>query len=870
LFWHAHAHSQFSSMDALSSVSDMVTRAVDLGQPALALTDHGTMGGVVDLYNQCSKADIAPFPGMEAYLAMDHNARTKRVHLTMLAYDETGYRNMVGLTRVMARDFYRKPLLTLPALAQLADDGLLQGIAVGTGCFFGLLPTMLRTNPAAVPNVIRALQKWFDGHVYAEIMHHGIYTLEHDDDDLSAAVLGVANELSMPAIFTVDSHYVYPEARGAHETMKRIGSWSSDPSDALFPGQAGYDLCDLSHVQVYAEPDVVAAGLAGLTELLNINKMSIPELDTFSLKVPHLPGVADADWTLRAKCLSSTQIVAAKDDSGTMQRLEDELAIIKATGFASYLLLTATITDWLRAQKFAFTARGSASGSLVCHALGITDIDPLEWGLRFDRFLSTDRTKPPDIDLDIQHDRREEVFEWLGRRYATLRIGSWMTMGLNEDADEQRGSLMVKWRSMLRKSGDDPNRAPTDTEYKDLQQLAAYAPTGGMGKHAGGVVIADSVHELSGVPVAWNVSSGHMQTAVDGDRVEKLGLPKIDLLGSKTMTMLNLVSTWTNTDWRVDPELAEPEIYRRMAEGDVVGVFQAEGHSTREGLKRLKPRHLADVVVSGALFRPALMDSGMTDEFLTRRRSRKKIPKIDPLIDAVLAETNGIFLYQEQVITVLRDIGMGAEELTRILKAVKASNENIGDAGRVMRSARDRVTTLCQEAGITEAGTTLLLDALEGYSKYGFNKAHAAAYGTISAVTAWYAVTYPVEFYAALLAVHDDKHKRLSYARAAREHGIRVAPAHVNASQVDYAPVGEHIVKGLVSIDNVGITAATELVAHAPYESLDDLVERCTPRVVTGLRDLAKGHPPSRCGPKTVIRALHEAGALADLGRREE
>jgi DNA polymerase-3 subunit alpha len=869
-FWHAHAHSVFSSMDAISAVPDMVNAAQSMGQPALALTDHGTMGGAVDLYNLCRKADIVPFPGIEAYVLLDHTQRTKRVHLTMLAYNETGYRNLVGLTRVMARDFYHKPLLTLPALAQAYQDGRLHGIAVGTGCFFGVLPVLLRTNPEAIPNVMKTFMRWFDDQVYVELMHHGIYGAEHDDDELADVLVQVADTLCMPAIFTADSHYIHADQRPSHDLMKRINAWGSDPSDALFPGDAGYFMCDEQHIRTFAEPHVVDRGMVGLDLLLSRNTLRIPELEKFTLKVPHLPGVKDAKATLRRKCLNSERMGGMAQFTGAQERLDSELEVINNAGFAEYLLLTAKITDWLAENNIAFTARGSASGSLVCYALGITSVEPLRWGLRFDRFLSTDRTKPPDIDIDIQHDRRHEVFEMLEGRYSTLRIGSWMTMGLTDDEEENRGSLMVKWRKMLRNTNDDPDRDPSPDEQRSLRNLAAFGPTGGMGKHAAGIVIAENEHALSGVPVAWNATSKHMQTAVDGDRVEKLGLPKVDLLGSKTLTVLDLAARWSGTDWRTDPDMEDKEIYKRLSKGDVAGAFQADGYTARKGMERLKPKNLADIVISGALFRPAVMDSGHTDEYLERRRKRTR-PKVDPILDPILKETYGIFLYQEQVLAALRAIGMDADQLTAILKAVKASNQNIGDAGTVMRNAHKEVEVLAAKAGMNKQGTAELLDALDGYSKYGFNKSHAVAYARLTATTLWYAVHHPTEFYAALLAVHTDKQKRYAYTQAARDHGVQVLPPDVNTSQVDYAPAGPgKIMKGLSSIDNVGPNAAAELSQNQPYATLDDIVDRCTPRIVTGLRDLAKGHPPSRCGPKTTIRALFDAGALTGMGRREE
>ena len=870
-FYSAHSHSKFSAKDALPSVSDMVLKAQQLKYPALGLTDHGSMAGSVELYKACRKADILPLPGMEAYVAFDRFAggkQPKTWHMGLLATNAKGYRNLVGLNNHMNRVFRYKPIIDFADFAQFSEDGMLDGIAAMTGCWFGVLPTLLREgNPRSVRNIVTALDGWFGSGVYVEIQRHNV---PDNEEELNSSFLhAIAQSCSVPTIITQDSHYVAYDDRKDHEAMKTLMSWSDDPDDAVFPGD-GYHMVDTDWMIDHHTPQVFAAGMEGLQDLLAKAKVSIPELDDFKLKVPDTTVTGNPDDELTK---TAVETMLARIESGLIkkskqkeytERLEEELDVVTSAGFSGYLLFTALITDWMRQRNIMHSVRGSASGSLLCWLLDITQFDPISWNLRFDRFLSRDRTKPPDIDIDIEHLRRDEVIEWLSDTYTTARISTWTKLSVNDDDDdEQKGSLIVRWKMRARKTGADPDATIPPEQWDSLVSLSKFAPYSGYGVHAAGLVVAPDEATMNAIPMQWVSSSKTMVTAFDKDDVEAMGMLKVDLLGLKTMTAMKAMSSYTG----VKPEdvpLNDKRTFTAMSKGDVVGCFQLEGGATRSGVTRLKPTKVSDVIAAMALFRPATMDSGATDDYIARRHGNQEVPERHPIISEETAETYGILLYQEQAISVLKRFGLPIEDIERARKAIKASNGDIGGARDVMRDIIEKVKenskTLPQP--LSNDDLLWLERALDAYSSYGFNRAHATAYGVLAYITAWYKVHHPVAFWAAMLDAYTGAPQEMKYLKAARDADIRIRAPHINRSLMGYAADirGKAIRKGLLSVKGVGEKAAAELVDHQPYNSLTELAEKVSARAVSGAKGLRSGHTPAACGG--VIAALGEAGAL--------
>jgi DNA polymerase-3 subunit alpha len=557
-------------------------------------------------------------------------------------------------------------------------------------------------------------------------------------------------------------------------------------------------------------------------------------------------------------------------------QLKEEFAVIADSGMAGYMMLVSMVTDYMKEQGIVFQTRGSAAGSLVSWLLGISNVDPIKWDLRFERFISRDRTKPPDIDLDIAHDRRDEVIAWLDTKFTAHQIGTWAVYGLEADEETgDKGSLRVKYFSASRKYEDGPETWDDvpDDHKRMLYDLNDRELFKGMGTNAAGVVLTSTAEEFDRlVPLAYMARAGDrggLLSQYGKDDVEALGLVKLDILGSKTLTVLR--KTMDNMGYPIealeDIELTDKATYRLMQQGSTEGVFQLEGKSSKYGCMDLKPSKIADVIAAMALFRPATMNSGGTKAYIRRKHKKESVPDRHPTLNSITQSTYGVLLYQEQVIDMLRALGMDADNLTAFLKAVKASNKNIGDAGKVIKGYQAWIADRCDEQGFTDEDKSFLDEAIAGFAEYGFNRAHATVYGITAYRCAYLAVNQPLEFHAALLAVASgDSKKEPGYLRATRRRGVRIKDPHVNYSESTYAVDKDHgvIRKGLRSINGIGEKSAEVLASLRPYRDLDDLVERTPARPVTR----GQAYDGTGASLAGVLGACYEAGALSGL--REE
>lgn len=892
-FWALHAHSRYSAKDGMPSVSRMVARAKELGYKALGLTDHGNIAGVVQLYNSARKAGIEPVPGLEAYVAMDRSTskRPETFHMILAAYNTVGYRNLCRLVTRSNENFKYKPMLDMADFAELFESGGLQGLLATTGCWFGL-STAVDVTSANSRSLMLALDHWFDGNFYVELQNHRITGRDDGRDDPwhSQAMFDMANEMGLPMVLAQDSHYLYPSDRPVHDAMKELVSWSDSPDDAVFPGD-GYHMVDTDWMREHHSPALFRAGMAGLDRIYSMLDVHIPELDHYQLRVPDVTFGADPDQKLaHAVADGLTQVEAQRIIPRSRiveykQRCVEELEVISHSGFASYLLLVAEVTNFMREMGIRYRVRGSASGSIVCWLTSITDLDPVKWQLSFDRFLSRDRTKPPDIDLDVEHARRHEVLAWLNENYPCTGIGTVMKLGLKADKRnaDTKGSLIIAWKQRARKVGLNPND-PIPAEW--MHRLRAIADYNGVtsdgtaiepvlasiGQHPAGVLIARSQADLDEIPKAYVASSKTMVAAFDMNDVENLGLLKLDVLGLRTLTALRLMEESTGIRAEEVP-LTDSRTYTLIGSGSTEGLFQLEGWTAANGCKKMKPRKIADVIAAMALFRPAAMGSGATESYLARRRGDEPIPALHQMITAWTADTYGVLVYQEQALGLLKDIGMSVAEIEKARKAIKASNANVASAAQTMAAMHTRIVELGTAVGMTAADIDWITSALDAYANYGFNRAHATAYGLLAYATAWFRVHHPVQFWTATLVANEDapapypeaERPELVYLRTARGDGVAVVGANINTSAVSYTSDGTAIYKGIGSIHGVGPVAAKEIVRAAPFKSLDDMARRVSPASVSGIRDLAKGHSPGACSG--VVKALYEAGVLGGLGR---
>ena len=894
-----HIHSTYSVKDALPQVHEIVARAVTLEYPALALTDHGNMGGVGQLYRHARSAGIEPLPGLEAYVAFDRGRpdrkfRPETFHLGLLATNEQGYRNLVGLHNLSHRNHFYKPMLDLGDLAQAAEDGMLDGIYGLSGCWFGMAQKMLREgSPEDVLTLIKALAGWFGSGFAIELQHHQIYDQEHDDDLQVRFMHDVSERLGLPTVIAQDSHYVLEADRVDHDQLKWLAAWG-EPGDAQFPGLLGYHMVGLDDVRHLYPSDIWDKAMAGLNDLANMAKVRIPEMETFHLQVPDVTVTGQPYEEMMSYCLHRMDafegIIPAARMKRYRQRLTDELVVIRNSGFAGYLLLVQQVCIELNARDIIWSIRGSASGSLVCWLLGITQLDPLVWNLRFDRFLSTDRTKPPDIDIDMDPNYRETMVDWLAERFYVLRVGLWSKYGLRSEFDPmfdpdkpQKGSLpSAYWYAVTRllekQYGKDKHKWPPEARaeldkqiplpaWKALESLDSYHSYKNYGTHAAGIVVAPSEAAVESIPQLYVSSSPWLVSAFDKDDIEALGLVKLDLLNLKLHTAIKIMRDISGTDPAVIP-LNDPQVFAHINRGNVTGLFQIEGGATANGIRRMRPRNVKDLIAAMALFRPATMDSGATDDYLNRRSKNQIIPTRHPIIDKTTKDTYGILLYQEQAIQIFRDLGMSIEEIEKARKAIKASNAGVHDAAKVLQVLLREVDRLGDEQGMTSEDRIYLGDALQAFAGYSFNLAHATMYGIWAYRTAWYRLHHPVAFWAGMLVAHssDADVKVAKYVAAARAQGVPILPPHINRSGVTYTvdASGGAIYKGLTSINGIGDKAAANIIANAPYYSLDEFAAKVSTRQVSGSKNLGLGVHPAECSG--IVTLLHRAGALRDIG----
>lgn len=840
-YWSLHTHSRYSFNDALPSVKDVVAKAKALGYRGLGLTDHGNMAGSVQLYQECMKAGIKPFPGSEFYIVLDReDKKAKRYHVCIVAYTEQGYRNLVYLSSLSHANFHHRPLLDLNDLATAAGEGKTEGLAITTGCHFGLvIQTLIKDGYDAAKRITASLAQWFEA-CYVEIQNHEIER-QHDTDltdaEVSDLLVQIADELNLHVVITQDSHYCEPEDRALHETLKQMVSFGDDVDDAVFPGD-GYHMVGDTWMQEH-HPKHYERGIAGLEDLLARHTLRIPELDKYEYRMPALS--ADPEKELFQRVYDE-MMRRGLDKPRYWDRLESEMEVIKHTRAAGYLLLVAKVTDFCHANEIFFQARGSASGSMVCWLLGITPVDPIKWGLLMERFLSKDRTKPPDIDLDVEYDRRREVLDMLNQSFSTMQIGTWGTYSLNEQG---RGSLLVKAMSRRRKMGRDPDpKSMTDQEWADLRTLDGLDLVSGYGVHAAGVLLTTTKAEMDAlVPSMYVASSETTVSQYDMNDVEKLGVVKLDVLGLKTLSVLRRTVLNLGRDPKEGLDfipLRDSKTYTAISNGQTAGVFQLEGSSATRGVRALRPTKIGDVIAAMALYRPATMSSGATEAYVRRKHKQEEVPERHEIIQKTTASTYGILLYQEQVMALLRELGMEPEELTAFLSAVKVSNARVADARvEIRRLLDEHVWPLCDRAGMNEADYRWLEEALVAYADYGFNMSHAVVYGITSYRTAYLATHHPVEFFAALLSVFaGDKDKEPEYIRAARAKNVRIMRSDINISGRSYTVDHKRgaIRKGFMAIKGVGAKASDNIVANQPFTSFQDFVDRVDARLVSGVK----------------------------------
>ncbi len=864
-FVHLHVHTQYSLLDGAIRLGPLFKRVSDFGMDTVAITDHGTMFGVLEFYEKATKAGVKPIIGCECYIAprrltdktpLDHKGLS---HMILLAENAEGYRNLCKLvSQAHLEGFYYKPRIDKELLTEHH-----RGLIGMTACLHGEIPMLIQENRLVkAEEAARYYAKLFgEDHFYLEIQNNGIDIQEM----VNQVLVDMGQRLSIPVVATNDCHYLDKNDVRAHDVLLCIqtGKTVHDSERLKFRTDQLYFKSPEEMVQDFAQyPEAIENGL-NIAERCHVE---------FDFKTYHFPqfktetgepveavfeqktkdGFADILKRVRSKHPDM-------DEPTYRSRLDYEMSVINSMGFAGYFLI---VSDFIRYAKDhgipVGPGRGSAAGSLVAYSLGITDLDPIEHGLLFERFLNPARISMPDIDVDFCINGRDAIFKYVVERYGgsdyvaqIITFGKLKSRAVIRDVGRaldiplrQVDSIAKMVPDVLNITLDDAlAKEPRLTEMAEkqpevndllsisrvLEGLPRHAST-----HAAGLVISDKT--LSDYLPLYRGKRGEVVTQFDMKSVEKIGLVKFDFLGLRNLTVientLSLIERNTGTRPNLlDLDLNDPSTYRLLCAGDSTGVFQLESSGMKDLLVRLKPACFDDIIALLALYRPGPMESGMIDDYVDRKHGKKPVEYLVPPLEPILKETYGVIVYQEQVMKIASELAkysMAEADGLRKAMGKKIASEMARQRERFMEGAVGNT--------VPPESAKQLFDLMEKFGGYGFNKSHSAAYALIAFQTAYLKAHFPVEFMAALLT--SEMHSTdgvVKYIAECRRHDIPVLPPDINESEKEFTVSGNSIRFGLVAVKNVGenaIDAIIEARKEGPFHSLFDFCERVDLRKV--------------------------------------
>ncbi len=882
-FVHLHVHSEFSLLDGLSRIGEMTKRVADQGMPAVALTDHGSMYGVIPFYAAAKKAGIKPIIGLEAYISprgmtqKEGKVDADYHHMILLAKDDVGYRNLLALTTAAHLDgYYYKPRIDKELLAKHA-----QGLIGTSACLGGEVLKRLgqgdEAGAAKAADDYRSILG--DGNFFIEVQEHGI----DDQRRLHPQLVELARRQNIPLVATNDTHYTHPEQYEAHDLLVCIQTASNldTPGRMRFENNEFYlkPAADMRRLFNGELPDAFDNTLA-IAEQCEVN------LDFEGLRLPHFEvpeGESEGSW-LRKECERGLADRYERVTDEIRTRLDYELGIIDRMGYSAYFLIVADFIRFARERGIMTTCRGSAPGSIVTYSLGITPVDPLEYGLPFERFLNPDRVTMPDIDIDFQDSRRDEVIEYVTRKYGDDRVAQIITfgtlgakaairdvgraMGLTyAEADRVAKAVPLELNISLDRAVE---TSPQLRELmagdervekligiaKQLEGVSRHAST-----HAAGIVISrEPLTEI--MPLQRATDGRTTMTQFEMHACEALGLLKFDFLGLINLTILaeavELVRTHRSIDLDVDNlPLDDAKTFELLGRGDTMGVFQLEGSGMRRYVKELKPTEVRDLAAMVALFRPGPMAN--IPSYIKRKHGEEPVSYLHPALEPALKDTYGIFVYQEDIMTAA--IAMAdytGPEADNLCYAIRKKKED------VLRQHEAKFKAGARKKGIPPHIVDQVFAAFEPFARYGFNKAHATCYGLIAYQTAYLKANYPIEFMTAVLNGFSGRAEKVAAVIAECRHlGIEVRPPDVQRSfatftvETDASGAPEAIRFGMAAIKNVGEGAVEAIVAvrdggeePGPFRSLDDFCRRVDLHTIN----------------RRVVESLVKATAMSSLG----
>ena len=872
-FVHCHLHTEYSLLDGEGRIVTLMQHAQKLGMSALAVTDHGALYGAIEFYEQARAHGINPIIGMEAYVAprrmgdKDPKLDASAYHLVLLAANAEGYKNLLALTTAAHLDgFYYKPRIDRELLSRHAA-----GLIGLSACLQGEVPRALLRGDAKEARRIAATYRDMlgPGNFYLEIQNHGL----PDQRTVAQGLVPIARDLNLPLIATNDVHYVARDEADAQDVLMCIQMGQAlDQKDKPRMGETPeFYLKNAAEMAArFAEfPDALGNTVA-IAERCHL------EIETGNLKLPHFPVPAGEtpDSYLRALCEAGLRRLYGEITPPLSERLGYELGVIAEMGYAAYFLIVQDFVNFARRSGILTTVRGSAAGSLVLYACGVTDVDPLAYRLPFDRFLNLERYTMPDIDVDFMDSRRDEVIKYVMDKYGADRVAQIITfgtmgaraairdvgrvMGLPYGDVDRIAKLIpgpfvtlkeaLEAEPELRAAAQDNAQVHRLLDLaQKLEGVARHAST-----HAAGVIISrDPLIEQ--VPLQRATKGDLVMTQYDMNSVATIGLLKMDFLGLTNLTILDTAIRLIRETRGVEIDLQripldDKPTYDLLASGETTGIFQLEGRGMRRYLKDLRPDRIEDVMAMVALFRPGPMAN--IPSYIRRKHGQEPVTYLHPLLEPVLNETYGVMVYQEDIMTVAQAVaGYTLAEADVLCYAIR---KKIKDR---LLAQREKFVAGARKNRVPARTVDQIFEQFEPFARYGFNRAHAACYGLIAYYTAYLKAHFPAEYMTAAMTSDAGNAEKVAQSVAeCHRMGIKILPPDVNRSAASFTVEGEAIRFGLAAVRNVGMAAVDSMIAArasgGPFTSLADFCTRVDTRQVN----------------QRVVASLVKAGALDSCG----
>ncbi|MDP3804144.1 MAG: DNA polymerase III subunit alpha [Candidatus Omnitrophota bacterium] len=876
-FVHLHLHTQYSLLDGACRLESLIRKIKEDRMPACAMTDHGNMFGAIEFYDLAMRNGIKPIIGSEVYIApgsrfekSSHGIQDASFHLILLARNETGYRNLLKLVSIgFLEGFYYRPRIDKEVLAKHKD-----GLICTTACLKGEIPHLIYTNQLdQAKKVIDEYKSIFGKeNFYLEIQDNLIPEQEKVNEEL----IKLSKDMNVGLVATNDVHYLEKEHARAHETLLCIQTQTTmdDPKRMRLQTDEFYFKSKNEMSRTFGEfaPEALKNTFV-IAEKCNL------ELDFKKAHLPNykVPEGKTREGYLRELVQEGLKSRYPEDDTVVKGRVEHELKVIENFGYTSYFLIAWDFVNYAK-QKFipVGPGRGSAAGSVVSYALGITDIDPLKYDLLFERFLNPERISLPDIDIDFCYERRGEVIDYVVKKYSKdnvaqiITFGTMMAKAVIRDTGRALGipyadvdkiaklvpsDLNMTLSHALEQEPELRNLYKNDSRIAQLidTSLVLEGLTRHASTHAAGVVISEEPL-VNHVPL-YKIQDGQITTGYPMTSLEKIGLLKMDLLGLRTLTVVSeavkIIKRTKGIDVYLDKmPMDDKKTYKLLANAESIGVFQLESSGMRDLLKKLKPERFEDIIALLALFRPGPIGSGMLDDFMKRKHGETKVKYDHALLEPILKETYGVILFQEQAMRITSSLaGFSLAQSDNLRRAMAKKTPE------VMIEMREHFVSGCIKNGIDKRSASKIFDHIEYFAGYGFNKSHSAAYAMISYRTAYLKANYPVEFMTALLTSEKDNLDKIAaYINESIKMNIKILPPDANESYANFTVIGDSIRFGLLAIKNVGQGAIDSIIdmrqKSGKFKSIYDFTEKVDSRLVN----------------RKVIESLIKCGAMDSFG----